>query len=110
MTNRLELNFNKDEETYRAFFGDEELIKENLKLYKALRETIIECACIGRTALLIFRNGMSICIEDIDYDTYNITLSDKSVYEYEDNNSTKLSKDRVLHYLSYIADINTLKE
>lgn len=110
MTNRLELNLSKDEETYRTFFGDDELIKENMRLYKALQETVIEVAAIGRTALLIFRNGISICIDYIEPNTYNLVLSDSTVYEYGDHPRTKLSKDRILHYLSYIADINTLKD
>lgn len=110
MTNKLELNLSKDEETYRTFFGDDELIKENIRLYKALQETVIEVAAIGRTVLLIFRNGVSLCIDYIEHNTYNLILSDNTIYEYDDHSHTKLSKDRVLHYLSYVADINTLKE
>lgn len=103
------LNLNKDEEMYRTFFGEDELLKENTRLYNLLLETVIECTSLGNAVLLIFRNGITSFIEFVDDNVYNLTLSDSTVYEYDDHSSTKLSKDRILHYLDYIADLNTLE-
>lgn len=106
---RAELNFNKDPETFRAFFGDEELQAENKRLYNILSASLRVITVYGRVLVLVFKNNVSVCIEYIEEGVFYLTLSDPSLYEYNDNPKTKLSKDRILHYLDYIGNVALLE-
>lgn len=106
---RLELKFDKDPQTFRNFFGDEELQAENKKLYLLLSRTIEKSTSYGRSVVVTFKNNISAVIEAIEEDVFFLTISDPTVYEYHDNSKTKLSKDRILHYLDYMGSLTLLE-
>lgn len=107
---RLEIKFDNDPQTFRTFFGEEELQAENRRLYNLLLISIASITVVDRIAVIIFKNKTTVAIESIEENVFFMTISDPTIYEYEDHPKSKFSKDRILHYLDYIANIYILEE
>ena len=106
----IKLELNKNENIYKTFFSNDEEIAEDNRFYSLLTRTIISYSILcGRIAILFFKNGITASIENFGFNEYRMIISDDTIYEYQDDSHTKMSRDRVIHYLDYIADINTLK-
>lgn len=94
----------ENDNTFQSFFMDDEEIKENKKLFQLLSDTI-QTIKTRNLCLVKFKYDIFVTIEYIDDEYFILNISDSSIYEYDDNNQTKLSKDRILHYLEYIANL-----
>jgi hypothetical protein len=106
---RVNLSFKKDPEAFRTFFGDDELQSENKRLYNLLSEAIESVNIYGRVVLLKFKGNIVALVELFDFDNFKLRISDTSLYEYDDDHTTKMSKDRILHYLRYISNVALLE-
>lgn len=101
----MSLNINKDSQIILKFFGEDELYAEDRKLEEILKKTLdIINIVYNRIAILTFKNGLVMAIELLDFDGFKITISNPDLYEYRDNSETKMSRDRVIHYISYVAN------
>lgn len=101
------MKINNDNLIIQRFFGDEEEYNENTRLYRQLDRTLASITSYNRTSLLVFKNNVSVRIERKDFNEFNITISDPSFYQYNEDSSSKLSLDRVFYYLDYISNSNS---
>ena len=90
---------------FKSLLANEELEKENTKLYNLLSSAISSYNIVGRCALLLFNSGIQVIVEK-DVDDFIIIISDKSLYQYEDTPTTRMSLDRIYYYLNYIGNVS----
>ena len=91
-------------ELLASLFQAMEEDKQDVRLFRLLSKTITKVEATGNDAFtLTFINGVRVTLIYI-FDHYLMIISDVSMYENNDTPSTKLSGDRVLYYLSQIAN------